>query len=106
MEPHADPHIHVEAGALRSRAAERNMVASLFGLAATLPPEVSTPCGLRVPFAMTSGSPDRVTCLPCREYAAAQYRILADQVVDLGLDPQVATAHRETARRFHDGDGP
>lgn len=108
--PPDDPHVHVEAGTLRSRAAEREMMASLFGLAADLPAEVTTACGLRVPFAMTSGRPEHVTCLPCREHAGDQHRRLADQVAALGPAPgspinatdaaRAAAEHRAIADRF------
>ena len=104
-----DPHIHVESG-LRSRAVERDLMASLFGLAADLPVEVGTGCGVRVPFAMTSTQPDSVTCLPCREHAGERHRQLADQVATLGVGPgspfggtdlaAAADAHRDIARRF------
>ncbi|BEL07697.1 hypothetical protein Q0Z83_058880 [Actinoplanes sichuanensis] len=105
-----DPHIHVEAGKLRSRAFERNLLASVFGLVGDLPAEVTTACGVRVPFAMTSAEPDTVTCLPCREHAAERHRRFADQVALLGAGPgspftgmeaaDAAAAHRELARRF------
>ena len=105
-----DPHIHVEAGALRSRAVQRNMMATLFGLAADLPAEVHTACGHDVAFAMTSVRPESVTCLPCREHAGEQHRHLADQIDELGPGPGspfsgsgaagAAAAHRDIARRF------
>ncbi|GGN69454.1 hypothetical protein GCM10010112_34990 [Actinoplanes lobatus] len=108
--PSDDPHIHVEAGALRSRAAERNMLAATFGLAAQLPAEVPTACGRRVPYAMTSTLPESVTCLPCREHAGERHRRFADQVEALGPGPgspfsdrdaaTSAAAHRDIARRF------
>jgi hypothetical protein len=105
-----DPHIHVEGGRLRSRAADRNLLAAMFGLVGELPAEVTTACGLRTPFVMTSAEPDSVTCLPCRKHAAGQHRHFADQVAVLGagpgssfsgLDPvRTAAAHRDLARRF------
>ncbi|MFC4071072.1 hypothetical protein [Actinoplanes subglobosus] len=105
-----DPHIHVEAGKLRSRAAERNLLASVFGLVGDLPAEVTTACGVRTPFAMTSAEPDMVTCLPCRKHAAERHRRFADQVADLGAGPgspftamdaaTAAAAHHDIARRF------
>jgi hypothetical protein len=105
-----DPHIHVEGGPLRARAAERNRLASMFGLVGDLPAEVTTACGLRAPFAMTSAEPGSVTCLPCREHAAGQHRHFADQVATLGAGPgsplsgveaaRAAAAHHDLARRF------
>jgi hypothetical protein len=105
-----DPHIHVEAGVLRFRAAERHILASVFGLVGELPAEVTSACGLRTPFAMTSAEPDTVTCLPCREHAAEQHRRFADQVGTLGAGPasplggtdaaHAAAAHHDIARRF------
>lgn len=105
-----DPHIHVEAGKLRSRAAERNLLASVFGLVGDLPAEVTTACGTRVPFVMTSAEPGAVTCLPCRAHAAERHRRFADQVAELGPGPgspfsgmdaaRAAIAHRDLARRF------
>ncbi|GIE36357.1 hypothetical protein Ait01nite_094020 [Actinoplanes italicus] len=104
-----DPHIHVEAGA-RSSAAARNLLASTFGLVAELPAQVATGCGRQVPRAMTSGVPESVTCLPCREHAAEQHLRLADLAATLGPLPgspisvadahQAAAHHRDLARRF------
>ncbi|GIE78359.1 hypothetical protein Aph02nite_43090 [Actinoplanes philippinensis] len=105
-----DPHIHVEAGKLHSRAAERNLLASVFGLVGQLPAEVTSACGMRVPFAMTSAEPDAVTCLPCRKHAAERHRRFAEQIAELGAGPaspfsgldaaQAAAAYRDIARRF------
>ncbi|WP_433795361.1 hypothetical protein [Actinoplanes sp. CA-252034] len=105
-----DPHIHVESGGLRYRAAQRNLLASTFGLISELPAEVTTACGVRVPFVMTSAEPNAVTCLPCRKHAAEQHRRFADQVAELGPAPssplsdldatRAAAAHRDLARRF------
>lgn len=92
------------------------MLAATFGLVAELPAEVATGCGTRVPLAMTSHLPERVTCLPCREHAAAQHLRFADQVALLGPLPgsplgegdalRAAAEHRATARRFAGGSGP
>ncbi|MEU4165107.1 hypothetical protein [Actinoplanes sp. NPDC026670] len=107
-----DPHIHVEGGKLHSRAVERNLLASVFGLVGNLPASVTTACGVQVPFAMTSAEPGVVTCLPCRKNAAERHRRFADQVADLGAGPSspftgmeatdAAAAHRDLARRFDD----
>lgn len=104
-----DPHVHVDAR-LGSGAATRNVLASTFGLVGNLPTEVQTGCGRRSPLATTSPTPESVTCLPCREYAAEQHRRLADLVSDLGQSPgspveasdaaRAAAHHRDLARRF------
>ncbi|MFD9190049.1 hypothetical protein ACFWCA_17640 [Streptomyces phaeochromogenes] len=111
MEEHGhDPHIHVEAKVGRGDAAVRNVLASTFGLAGDLPSVVDTGCGLRVPYAMTSPRPDRVTCLACREYAGREHLRLAEMLERLGLMPgstvsdteakQAAERHRDLAKRF------
>ncbi|HEX2314588.1 MAG TPA: hypothetical protein VHJ17_12675 [Thermomonospora sp.] len=107
-----DPHIHVESKVVGGDAAVRNMLASTFGLAGDLPSRVTTGCGQRVPYAMTSPRPESVTCLPCREHARRELLRLAEQVERLGLMPgspltptqakQAADGHRALARRFSD----
>ncbi|EEP70396.1 hypothetical protein MCAG_00723 [Micromonospora sp. ATCC 39149] len=104
-----DPHIHVVA-TLGASAATRNLLASTFGLAADLPTSVTTGCGVRAGYAMTSLYPERVTCLACREYAHREHLRLADEVERLGRMPgtsldsgQVARAadqYRAIARQF------
>lgn len=106
-----DPHIHVESG-LGAGAATRNVVASAFGLAGDLPGTVTTGCGERVPRAMASSRPDRVTCLACREHARRQHLSHAEQVEQLigipGMDisdtdaREAAKHHRDLAERFSD----
>jgi hypothetical protein len=105
-----DPHIHVETTVLHADAAVRDMLASTFGLAGDLPSVVTTGCGLRVPYAMTSSRPGTVTCLACREHARAVHLRYAGQVERLGRMPgsplspdqvkQAADRHRELAERF------
>ncbi|WP_238008664.1 hypothetical protein KZZ52_47330 [Dactylosporangium sp. AC04546] len=105
-----DPHIHVEAGIPRAGATVRNLVAATFGLVGQLPAEVATGCGRRVPTAMTSGRPESVTCLACREHAHRQHLLLADQVeamsrmagpaVTPGQGAEAAARLREIAARF------
>ncbi|MFD7668156.1 hypothetical protein [Streptomyces sp. NPDC059788] len=104
-----DPHIHVEAE-LRDEAALRNLLAATFGLVGELSSFVDTGCGLRVPRAMTSPRPDRVTCLACREHARQAHLRLAEQVERLSrmLGSSISPAqgklaadwHRDLARRF------
>lgn len=113
-EERGDPHIHVDAKAIRDAAAERDTLASTFGLAGDLPSTVKTGCGVEVPYAMVSSRPDRVTCLACREHAAREHMRFAEQVERIGgmpgspLAPAEVTAaaghHRDLGRRFSGGD--
>ncbi|MFI2238199.1 hypothetical protein [Streptomyces chrestomyceticus] len=117
MEPMAgnDPHIHVQAQAGRDDAAARNLIAATFGLVSNLPSVVATGCGLRVPYAMTSSRPDRVTCLACREHARQAHLRFAVEVERLSrmlgsvITPAqgklAADRHRDLARRFSDDEG-
>lgn len=110
-----DPHIHVEVKVVRGEAAVRTMLAATFGLAGDLPSVVGTGCGLRVPYAMTSPRPDRVTCLACREHARAEHLRFADEIERLGSLPgssvtpteakRVAERHRGLAEGFSSGAG-
>jgi len=108
-----DPHIHVEVN-LHADAAVRNVTAATFGLAGDLPSVVTTGCGLKVPYAMTSPRPESVTCLACREHARREHLRLADEVERLGRMPgtsldvdataKAAAGHRDVARRFAEPD--
>ncbi|MBH1938280.1 hypothetical protein I5Q34_29160 [Streptomyces sp. AV19] len=108
-----DPHVHVGEDVINAHAAIRTTIASTFGLAADLPAFVSTGCGLRVPYAMTSAHPESVTCLPCREHAHRRHLRFAEQVERIGRMPgasvhglqadRAAAIHRDLARRFSDG---
>ena len=82
-----DPHIHVEAKVLESGPAVRNLVSSMLGRVTDAPGVVTTGCGLRVPYAMTSPRPESVTCLACREHAHVEYLRFADQVERLDRGP-------------------
>jgi hypothetical protein len=107
-----DPHIHVEAKVVHGDSAVRNIVASTFGLAGDLPSLVTTGCGLRVPYAMTSPRPGHVTCLACREHAHLEHLRFAEEVERLSRLPGsgistvearlAADRHRDIARRFSD----
>jgi hypothetical protein len=107
----SDPHIHVDQN-LNADAAVRDMIASTFGLAGDLAGVVTTGCGQRVPRAMTSPLPERVTCLACREHAHRLHLRHADQVERLGAMPGMnlsgdqvrlaAARHRDLAKRFSD----
>jgi hypothetical protein len=107
-----DPHIHVASKVVRDDAAVRNVVAATFGLVGALPSTVSTGCGLRVPYAMASPLPEKVTCLACREHARREHLRFAEEVERLGGMPgstigparakQAADGHRELADEFAD----
>jgi hypothetical protein len=107
----ADPHIHVDRK-LGADVAARGILASTFGLAADVPAAVTTGCGRQAPLAMTSTHPEKVTCLPCRDFAHGQHLRLADQLELLGAMPgsvitpeQTAAAaalHRDLAGRYGD----
>jgi hypothetical protein len=106
----ADPHIHVEQKVLEAGPTVRNLISSMLGRATDAPRVVTTGCGIRVPYAMTSPRPESVTCLACREHAHREYLRLADQFERLGPLPgmnitgdQVAEAAerlRDLAMRF------
>ncbi|MEU7043182.1 hypothetical protein AB0A77_19250 [Streptomyces varsoviensis] len=110
-----DPHIHVETNVVRAEAATRDVLAATFGLVGDLPSVVTTGCGLRVPYAMTSSRPDRVTCLACREYAHHTHLRFAGEAERLSRMPGsifspaqgrlAAERHRALAREFSDGKG-
>ncbi|GAA1584212.1 hypothetical protein GCM10009678_78580 [Actinomadura kijaniata] len=105
-----DPHIHVDRKVAEAGAAVRDVLASTFGLVGDAPAVVTTGCGRRVPYAMTSPRPESVTCLACREHAHREHLRLADQVESLGRAPgsaisadqaaRVAERYRDLARRF------
>jgi hypothetical protein len=105
----SDPHIHVGSN-LNADAAVRNMIASTFGLASDLPAVVTTGCELRVPRAMTSPLPARVTCLACREHAHREHLHSAEQLERLSRMPGMnvssaqarlaANKHRDLAEQF------
>ncbi len=82
-----DPHIHVDERVLQTGAAYRNLVVSSVGSAPDAPTVVTTGCGLRVPYAMTSRRPESVTCLPCRDHAEREYLRFAEHVERLGRLP-------------------
>ena len=92
-----DPHVHVERGiALLTHAQMREALARVTGLAASAPKTVTTGCNVRRPYAMTSGSPAAVTCLACRDHAAAQHGELAASAEALlrlaAEDPETAAS--------------
>lgn len=111
----ADPHVHVEQNVLAAGPAVRNLMSSMLGRVPDAPSVVTTGCGARVPYAMTSARPESVTCLTCRVHAAREYLRRADQVERLGPLPgmsatsdQMASAVerlRDLARRFSDHEG-
>ncbi|HJP76890.1 MAG TPA: hypothetical protein VJ914_21660 [Pseudonocardiaceae bacterium] len=109
----ADPHIHVEQNVLASGPSVRNLMSSMLGRVPDAPSVVTTGCGARVPYAMTSARPESVTCLACRAHASREYLRSADQIERLGPLPgmtvtsdQMANAVerlRDLAKRFSGG---
>ncbi|WP_410673369.1 hypothetical protein [Amycolatopsis sp. cmx-4-68] len=79
-----DPHIHVDRKVLEAGPEVRNLISSMLGRTTDAPAVVTTGCGLRVPYAMTSLRPESVTCLACREHAHREYVRFAEQVERLG----------------------
>ena len=70
-----DPHIHVEKTPMPGfgHAAMRTLITEAIGLVPDLPKTVGTGCGVRRPLAMTSTTPEKITCLACRDWACAEY---------------------------------
>jgi len=70
-----DPHIHIEKTLVPGfgHVAVRSLITEATGLVPDLPKTVGTWCGVRRPIVMTSTAPAMVTCLACRERAAADY---------------------------------
>ncbi|WP_062434212.1 hypothetical protein [Herbidospora daliensis] len=103
-------HIHVDRKTLEAGAVYRNLLVSSTGLTPDEPTTVTTGCGIEAPYALTSVRPESVTCLPCREHAAAEHLRYADQVERLSrmtgsvLAPadadRAAAWARDTARKF------
>lgn len=106
----SDPHVHVDVKVIHGEAAARNVLASAFGLAGDMPTAVTTGCGLRVPYAMTSPLPGSVTCLACRDHARDHCQRMADQILRLvaipgsqvspGQAARAAAKYRDLASRF------
>lgn len=101
-----DGHIHVDTDVNRNDAAVRHILAAAFGLAPDLPTEITTGCGLRVPYVMPFSHPERVTCPSRREHAAREHVCLAGTLEsrpDLPAAPRGRAAHhRDLARRFRE----
>jgi hypothetical protein len=105
-----DPHIHVDRNIAQAGAEVRDVTAALLGLAADAPAVVTTGCGQRVPYAMTSTRPESVTCLACRDHARSEYLRVAGQIARFGGMPGVEVTReqavaaaerlRSLARRF------
>jgi hypothetical protein len=68
-----DPHVHAEKTILGVGHVEMSdFIGRAIGLAVDMPKTVGTGCGRRRQLADTSKVPEKVTCLACREWAAAQ----------------------------------
>jgi hypothetical protein len=72
-----DPHVHVEHDQMMGQATMRQLITEVTGIAVDASKTVRTGCDKRRPYAMTSIRPDRVTCLPCREYAAEYHETMS-----------------------------
>ena len=70
-----DPHVHTEKTPMPGfgHAAARRLIVQATGLVPDLPKTVGTGCGVRRPLAMTSTTPEKITCLACRDWACAEY---------------------------------
>ncbi|MGO8956279.1 MAG: hypothetical protein ACLQFR_02715 [Streptosporangiaceae bacterium] len=111
-----DPHVHVENTPLPGfgNAAMRELITRATGLACDLPKTVGTGCGKRRPIAATSFVPERVTCLACRDYGAAEqlrWAELAELAIAIVSEPyangaspeelaEAAREHRTMAARY------
>ena len=87
-----DPHIHAEKTPAPGfgHVAMRSIITEALGLVPDLPKTVGTGCGVRRRIAMTSTRPESITCLPCRDWAAAQYvqwAQLSAATADLAAEP-------------------
>jgi hypothetical protein len=100
-----DPHVHVEHKVLSAGPDLRNLMSSMLGRVPDAPSVVTTGCGLKVPYAMTSSRPESVTCLDCREYASREYSAFAAQLDRLGSLPEMnvtAAQIASAAQRLQD----
>jgi len=100
-----DLHVHVDVNVIHGEATVRNVLASTFGLVGDLPAAITTGCGRRVPYAMTSPRPESVTCLACRQYARDHCLRLADQAMRLAvtLESQMSPGQAaRTAAKYRD----
>ena len=117
-----DPHVHAEKTNLGFGQTEiADFVAAATGLAGDLPKTCGTGCGKRRQLADTSKVPEKVTCLACRDWAAAQETEMAEMaeaLLSLGAEElaklgtpgkpastipelqEIADRHRAMAARF------
>ncbi|WP_216901934.1 hypothetical protein [Nocardia alni] len=93
-----DPHIHVEQKVMQAGVDYRNLVVSILGKPIDPPSVVTTGCGVRVPYAMTSQRPESVTCLACRDHAHREHLRLADQLEQMSRMPGTAVPPDRAAR--------
>lgn len=78
-----DPHIHVERSVIITDADLRGTVTVVTGLAVDAPKTVTTGCGRRRPYAMTTTVPESVTCLACADHGRTEHRQAADSARSL-----------------------
>jgi hypothetical protein len=97
-----DPYVHAERTPAPGfgHVAMRSIITAAVGLVPDLPKTVGTGCGVRLPLAMTSTRPESITCLPCREWARAEYRTwagMAHAAAELAeAEPRAAIAAKTT----------
>jgi hypothetical protein len=97
-----DPYVHAEKTPAPGfgHAAMRSIITEATGFVPDLPKTVGTGCGVRRPLAMTSTRPEAITCLPCRDWARAEYMLwagLARAAAELAVaGPRAAVAARTT----------
>jgi hypothetical protein len=77
------------------------------GRAPSVPTTVTTGCGERRPLAATSRTPERVTCLACREHARQAHEAWAAALEStvtavVAFDPDLAARAGTEARRHRD----
>ena len=103
-----DPHVHAEKTPVPGfgHAATRALIIQATGLVPDLPKTVGTGCGVRRPLAMTSIRPEAITCLPCRDWARAQYLTwagMARAAAELAAaEPRAAIAAKTTPAELLD----
>jgi hypothetical protein len=97
-----DPHVHAEKTPMPGfgPAAARGLIVQATGLVPDLPKTVGTGCGVRRSLAMTSTTPEKITCLACRDWACAEYLTwagIAHAAAELAEpEPRAAVAAKAT----------
>jgi hypothetical protein len=92
-----DPYVHAEKTSLPGfgHKAIQALLADALGVIPDLPKTVGPGCGLRRPFTSTSTVPEKITCLPCREWLRGECLFWADtaaRALELAGRPGFPTA--------------